>query len=296
MSDGSSMASKMPDDHISSLCSKLAESSLTDGSMSIDDIEKTVMHDVSAEGQEDVNLDIKENEQIYEGNKDLEIKIKLSDLKKVGALGQGASGYVEKCFHKPTKTRIALKMIPLDSNETVKKHLLIELKTLHECDTDYVVKSYGAFLKDGFVHVALEYMDAGSLDTILKKVKTIPEDILGLMCIPMLKGLQYLNKEKKIIHRDIKPANILVNRKGQVKIADFGVSGKIDRTMDCLTSWVGTMTHMSPERLKGDPYHSNTDIWSLGLVMVESALGKYPFPLNPELEEIGFWEIMTTIE
>lgn len=49
------------------------------------------------------------------------MEIKLSDLKVVGTLGQGASGFVEKCFHTPTKTRIALKKIPIDSNESVKK-------------------------------------------------------------------------------------------------------------------------------------------------------------------------------
>lgn len=56
------------------------------------------------------------------------------------------------------------------------------------------------------------------------------------------------------------------------------------------------MTHMSPERLKGEGYYSDTDIWSLGLILLECALGKFPFPLNNELNEIGFWEILTSIE
>jgi serine/threonine protein kinase len=55
------------------------------------------------------------------------------------------------------------------------------------------VKSYGAFLKGGYVHIALEYMDVGSLDDIRKSVGKIPEDILGLMSIQMLKGLDYLH-------------------------------------------------------------------------------------------------------
>lgn len=55
------------------------------------------------------------------------------------------------------------------------------------------MKSYGAFLKGGYVHIALEYMDVGSLDDIRKSVGKIPEDILGLMSIQMLKGLDYLH-------------------------------------------------------------------------------------------------------
>jgi len=56
----------------------------------------------------------------------------------------------------------------------------------------------------------------------------------------------------KVIHRDIKPSNLLVNSEGQVKIADFGVSGKLDNTMDSKNTWVGTVTYMSPERFKGE--------------------------------------------
>lgn len=191
--------------------------------MSFEDIQKTVMHidrnnnrdrDDGDGGSMEYELEaeFKENDAILKGNKDLDVSINLSDLKKVGVLGQGASGYVEKCFHKPTKTRIALKVIPVDTKDTVKKQLLLELKTLHDCDSDYIVRSYGAFLKGGFVHIALEYMDAGSLTSILEVVKRIPEDILGLMLIQMLRGLDYLHKTMKVIHRDIKPSNILLNK------------------------------------------------------------------------------------
>lgn len=144
------------------------------------------------------------------------------------------------------------------------------------------MKSYGAFLKGGYVHIALEYMDVGSLDDIRKSVGKIPEDILGLMSIQMLKGLDYLHWEMKVIHWDIKPSNILVNKKGFLKIADFGVSGKLENTFACLSSWVGTMTHMSPERLKGEAYLPDTDIWSLGLIILECAIGAYPFELKSE--------------
>ena len=60
-----------------------------------------------------------------------------------------------------------------------------------------------------------------------------------------MKGLDYLNRVKKVIHRDIKPSNILINQKGQIKIADFGVSGQITNTLDCMSTFVGTVTYMS---------------------------------------------------
>lgn len=105
------------------------------------------------------------------GNKQLNVEVKLADLMRYGTLGQGASGFVEKAVHVPTKKIIALKVIPLLSDERMKKQILLELKTLHECDNDYIVRSYGAFVKDGNVHMALEYMDAGSLAGVIKEVK-----------------------------------------------------------------------------------------------------------------------------
>lgn len=73
----------------------------------------------------------------------------------------------------------------------------------------------------------------------------MPEPIIGLMTVQILRGLEYLHKTMKVLHRDIKPSNILINKKGQVKIADFGVSGQMDSTFDCKSSWVGTVSYMS---------------------------------------------------
>lgn len=179
---------------------------------------KTTNEELKQPSLDDSNFELK-------GNKQLEVEVKLSDLIRYGALGQGASGYVEKVVHTPTKKIIALKVIPLQSNEKVKKQILLELKTLHECESEYVVRSYGAFLKDGHVHMALEYMDAGSLADVIKEVGKVPEQIIGLMTVQILRGIEYLHKIKKVLHRDIKPSNILINKKGCVKIADFGVSG-----------------------------------------------------------------------
>lgn len=92
--------------------------------------------------------------------------------------------------------------------------------------------------------------------------------------------------KKQIVHRDIKPANILLNRNGVVKLADFGVSGQTEASTDCLTSWVGTMSYMSPERLSGYEYFKDTDLWSLGIILIECATGRCPTP------DAGFWDLL----
>lgn len=98
-------------------------------------------------------------------------EVKLSDIIPFEVLGAGAQGTVRKAVHKPSKKIIALKEIPMQTNVAVQKQIFLELRTLHDCDHDNVLRSYGAFLQDGTVNIALEFMDAGSLAHIQKKVK-----------------------------------------------------------------------------------------------------------------------------
>ena len=90
-------------------------------------------------------------------------------------------------------------------------------------------------------------------------------------------GLEFLHKTLKVIHRDIKPSNMLINSEGEVKIADFGVSAQLENSLEQRSTWVGTTMYMSPERLKGDNYTTDSDLWSLGLTLVEGATGREPF-------------------
>jgi len=172
-------------------------------------------------------------------------KIKLEELQKVQVLGQGASAYVEKHIHLPTKTAIAVKVIALTGNTTVNQQIQSELKVLHECNSPNVIGSYGAFLHEGSVKILLEYMDAGTLQDIVKKIGPINEVILGAMAHQVVKGLEYLHKVKKIIHRDIKPSNILLSKTGSVKIADFGISSCFENSLEGKSSYVGTLCYMA---------------------------------------------------
>jgi serine/threonine protein kinase len=182
---------------------------------------------------------------IFNGNIPEALPIRLEDLQKVVVLGQGASGHVEKCLHTPTNTLVAVKVIALTGNTTVNQQIQAELKVLHECVCPNVVGSFGAFLHEGSVKIALEFMDAGTLQDIVKSIGPISEVILGAMAHQVIKGLEYLHKVKRVIHRDIKPSNILLNRNGFVKIADFGISSCFENSLEGKSSYVGTLCYMA---------------------------------------------------
>lgn len=168
----------------------------------------------------------------------------------------------------------------LDSYETIYKQVQRELKIMHQCCSPYIVIFYGALLGNGEVLLCMEYMDVGSFDQIVKATGKIPIEIIGQITKSVLSGLVYLYSNHKIIHRDIKPSNILINSDGLIKISDFGVSVQL---IDSIAqTFIGTSAYMSPERIEGSKYSVRSDAWSVGITLMELAIGKSPFLVDDD--------------
>ncbi|ESN92277.1 hypothetical protein HELRODRAFT_89696, partial [Helobdella robusta] len=211
--------------------------------------------------------------------------IDTTDLEFISRLGNGAYGVVDKMLHKESGTIMAVKRITCTVNSLEQKRLLMDLEVnMRTGNCPYTVRFYGALFREGDVWICMEVMDT-SLDKFYKDIykngKVIPEDILGKIAVAVVKALHYLQAELKVIHRDVKPSNILINRNGEVvKICDFGISGNlvdsVAKTMDA-----GCKPYMAPERIdpdvSGKGYDVRSDIWSLGISMIELATGKFPY-------------------
>jgi len=130
----------------------------------------------------------------------------------------------------------------------------------------------------------MELMDT-SLDKFYKFIyehgrSRIPETILGKITVATVKALNYLKEQLKIIHRDVKPSNILLDRRGNIKLCDFGISGQLVDSI-AKTRDAGCRPYMAPERI--DPtktrfYDVRSDVWSLGITLFELATGQFPYP------------------
>lgn len=206
---------------------------------------------------------------------EFQLNIRNEDLQDISSLGSGNGGTVSKALHIPTNRIMARKRIPIEANAEVRRRIVRELHIMHECNSPYIVSYYGAFVSDNDVVMCMEYMDVGSLDRISKKHGPLPEPIIGKITEAVVEGLVYLYDTHHIMHRDIKPSNVLVNSQGQIKLCDFGVSGELINSI--ANTFVGTSIYMSPERIRGGMYNVRSDVWSLGITLLELAIGYFPW-------------------
>ncbi|XP_023516502.1 mitogen-activated protein kinase kinase 2-like [Cucurbita pepo subsp. pepo] len=223
-------------------------------------------------------------------------QLSLADIDIIKVIGKGNGGTVQLVQHKWTAQFFALKVIQMKIEESHRKQIAQELKINQSAQCPYIVVCYQSFYDNGSIYIILEYMDGGSLADFLKKVKQVQEPYLAALCKQVLKGLSYLHHERHIIHRDLKPSNLLINHRGEVKITDFGVSAIMASTYGEANTFVGTYNYMSPERIIGEKYDNKSDIWSLGLIFLECATGKFPYsPPEQEGGWVNFYELMEAI-
>ncbi|CAN0434962.1 unnamed protein product [Ectocarpus sp. 12 AP-2014] len=198
------------------------------------------------------------------------------DLEIAEVIGRGCSSVVLRARHVGTDRPLALKVINMF--EKGKRHQLInEINALYDASHPTVIQFLGAFYREGAVTIITEYMDGGSLLNVLQQVGAVPERALSSVAYQVLLALDYLKREKRIVHRDIKPSNLLINSQGVVKVTDFGTSTGLQSSFAMCGTFVGTFKYMSPERMKNDRYSYSSDVWSLGLVLMECATGEFPY-------------------
>ncbi|KAK6984636.1 kinase-like domain-containing protein [Favolaschia claudopus] len=208
-------------------------------------------------------------------------------------LGAGKFGSVSVVHYHPNKTLVAVKSMNRNHTLGVK-----EAGLLKQANHKHIVKFLGFTQDHEQCLVFMEYASGGTLEQLAKALGPLQEVEVTALTRQIADGLVHLH-DLNIIHRDLKGANIAISLDGCVKIiTDLGCAKKIDGNLQM--SHAGTFFWMSPEMVLQTPYNATTDVWSLGIVIVELMSGGHPWlkeregqgrPLLAALQDITKGEV-----
>lgn len=215
----------------------------------------------------------------------LQVERHLSELSRVECMesyslgeiiGRGGSAVVHKAWQRKTGGFVAIKKLEMkDGLEAI----ATEIELLSKLDHQNIVK-YVEAVEDGAGHlcIVLEYMENGSLSSVVKHFGTCSEPVCGMYVRQVLSGLDYLHTQG-VLHRDIKGANILTTKEGVAKLADFGLAARAAALGDAgvQDEVLGSPYWMAPEIIEMSRPSAACDIWSLGCTVIELTNGKPPY-------------------
>src|SRR5262245_21318305 len=192
----------------------------------------------------------------------------LGDFQVLRRLGQGGMGRVYLAEQISLKRKVALKLLrpELAGTEVSLKRFKAEAEAIAQATHANIVQVYAIGEHKGMHYMALEFVEGRNLLEYLEK-KGPPEVLLGLGIMRQVASALERAGELGIIHRGIKPENILLTRKGDVKVTDFGLYRGAYEPLNLTQTGItmGTPLYMSPEQVEGKPLDPRTDIYSFGV-------------------------------
>jgi len=196
-------------------------------------------------------------------------------------LGRGAFGKVNLGMHKLTRKLIAIKSINKEylSEEKQRSKIMHEVSILLQLRHPSVVKLYETFETGRHIMLVMELCAGGDMLNFVRKRKKLDELTSKILFKQVIEGIGYIHSQK-ILHRDIKLDNILLDGKGNVKIADFGVSKSVQPN-EIMNEQSGTPAYIAPEIIRDKGYKGfKADLWSAGVVLFAMLYGTVPFKAN----------------
>jgi serine/threonine protein kinase len=217
----------------------------------------------------------------------------------IGLLGRGGMGEVYRATDLTLGQSVALKFLPAEAagNSRLLERFAGEVRVARQVSHPNVCRVYDLGEIDGAPFISMEYVDGEDLASLLPRIGRLPADKAIETSRKICAGLAAAH-DRGIIHRDLKPQNIMMNKRGDVVIMDFGLAAIADQ-LSGAEARNGTPAYMAPEQLKGAEVTNRSDIFALGLVLYELFTGRRPYdaktvPLLLLQQESGLVTNMTS--
>jgi len=192
-------------------------------------------------------------------------------------LGRGGMGEVYRAMDLTLGQSVALKFLPAEAarNQRLLERFLGEVRVARLVSHPNVCRVYDIGEIEGLPFISMQYVDGEDLASLLTRIGRLPGDKAVETARQLCAGLAAAH-DRGVIHRDLKPQNIMMNKRGEVVIMDFGLAA-IASEIGGPEARNGTPAYMSPEQLKGAGVTARSDLYALGLVLYEIFTGKRPF-------------------
>ena len=211
----------------------------------------------------------------------------IGKYKITGVIAKGGMGVVYKAIHPSLKRYVVIKKMTARGNSMNAERFKKEAQILLDMNSPYIVHLFDYFTEAGFRYMVEELVDGMALDKLIKKQTALPPPIAMLVMQDACLALKHAHS-KNVIHRDIKPANILISKRGEIKLADFGIASDAEARGEGMTlsgMSLGTPAYMSPEQFEDSAsVDERADIYSLGIMLYEMLTGSKPYPSEFNME------------
>lgn len=199
----------------------------------------------------------------------------------VSELGRGGMGVVYKGYEPALTRYVAIKELSpaLAHDQTLVERFLREARSMASLNDPHIIQIYLIGQDNNQPFFVMEFVDGESLSAVIKREGRLQVGDALKILHQSAKGLSVAH-ERGVIHRDIKPGNLMLNQRGQIKIADFGIALANHDFNSKLTGtgeFVGTPGYLSPEVCLGKSVDQRSDIFALGIVLFEMLTGRTPF-------------------
>ncbi|XP_076336803.1 cyclin-dependent kinase 2-like [Tachypleus tridentatus] len=212
----------------------------------------------------------------------------MDNFQKIEKIGEGTYGVVYKARDKETGKLVALKKIRLETeSEGVPSTAIREIALLKELDHNNVVRLLDVIHSEKKLYLVFEYLNQ-DLKKLMDSAPTsgLPLPLVKSYLWQLLQGIAYCHSHR-VLHRDLKPQNLLIDKEGNIKLADFGLARAFGVPLRSYTHEVVTLWYRAPEILLGAKFYSTpVDVWSMGCIFAEMLTRRALFPGDSEIDQL----------